>query len=61
MCYGFVGSYLVDLYVKYKKMENACQVVEEMPKFNEVSYNAKIVRYAKNGQGEEAILLLHQK
>jgi len=56
----FVGSALVDMYVKCAKMKDAQQVFENMPKRNVVSWTAMISGYAQNGHGEEAFKLFSQ-
>lgn len=53
----FVGSALVDMYVKCAKMKEAQQVFENMPKRNVVSWTAMISGYAQNGHCEEAFKL----
>lgn len=56
----FVGSALVDMYVKCAKMKEAQQVFENMPKRNVVSWTAMISGYAQNGHCEEAFKLFSQ-
>ncbi|KAJ0973417.1 hypothetical protein J5N97_021376 [Dioscorea zingiberensis] len=51
----FVGSSLADMYSKFGSLANACRVFDEMPHKDEVSWNAMIDGYAKNGDFEEAL------
>eukprot|EP01018_Ginkgo_biloba_P034752 Gb_24816 [translate_table: standard] len=56
----FVGSALVDMYVKCRNVENARHVFDKMPHRDVVSWTAMIAGYAQNGNGEEAIKLFRQ-
>eukprot|EP01018_Ginkgo_biloba_P026550 Gb_17962 [translate_table: standard] len=56
----YVGSALVDMYVKCGSVLDARQVFDRMHKRNNVSWTAMIAGYAHNGLGEEAIALFHQ-
>eukprot|EP01018_Ginkgo_biloba_P031723 Gb_04385 [translate_table: standard] len=56
----FVGSALVDMYVKCGSMENARHVFDKIPQRDVVSWNKMIAAYAQNGQGEEALTLFYQ-
>eukprot|EP01018_Ginkgo_biloba_P012014 Gb_13369 [translate_table: standard] len=56
----FVRNALVDVYAKCGSIEEACQQFERIPDRDVVSWNAMIVGYAQNGQGEEALKLFYQ-
>eukprot|EP01018_Ginkgo_biloba_P019599 Gb_25046 [translate_table: standard] len=56
----FVGNALVDMYSKCGNLENACQVFDEMPKRNVVSWSSMIMGYAMHGHGKEALQLFEQ-
>eukprot|EP01018_Ginkgo_biloba_P024010 Gb_22311 [translate_table: standard] len=56
----FVGSALVDMYVKCGSIKNAQQVFEKMPERNAVSWNAMISGYAQNGYVDDALNLFHK-
>jgi len=56
----FVGSALVDMYVKCGSVEKARDVFDKMPQRNRVSWTAIIAGYAQNGQGVEALKLFKQ-
>eukprot|EP01018_Ginkgo_biloba_P031910 Gb_25359 [translate_table: standard] len=56
----YVGSALVDMYVKCGSMEYACHVFDRMPKRNVVSWNTMISGYAQNGHAEEALKLFQK-
>eukprot|EP01018_Ginkgo_biloba_P031739 Gb_11664 [translate_table: standard] len=56
----FVGSALVDMYAKCGSLEDACQVFDQMPRRNVVSWNAMIVGYAMHGCGKQALQLFEQ-
>ncbi|RWR83535.1 pentatricopeptide repeat-containing-like protein [Cinnamomum micranthum f. kanehirae] len=51
----FVGSNLADMYSKCGALADACRVFDEMPLKDEVSWNAMIDGYAKNGDFCEAL------
>eukprot|EP01018_Ginkgo_biloba_P002677 Gb_01638 [translate_table: standard] len=53
----FVGSALVDMYVKCGSIKNARQVFDKMPKGDVVSWTAMIAGYAQNGHFNEALEL----
>lgn len=53
----FVGSALVDMYAKCRRIENARQVFDKMPQRNVVTWNAMIAGYAENGFVDEAMKL----
>eukprot|EP01018_Ginkgo_biloba_P019270 Gb_14391 [translate_table: standard] len=53
----FVGSAVVDMYVKCRSLENARKVFDKMPERNVVSWNAMISGYAHNGYAGEALKL----
>eukprot|EP01018_Ginkgo_biloba_P020180 Gb_23075 [translate_table: standard] len=56
----FVGSALVDMYVKCGSVENARKFFDEMPVRNVVSWNAMIAGYAQNGYVDEAMKLFQK-
>eukprot|EP01018_Ginkgo_biloba_P029527 Gb_22655 [translate_table: standard] len=56
----FVGSALVDMYAKCGGIEHAHKVFSNMPRRNEVSWNAMIAGYAQHGRGKEALQLFEQ-
>eukprot|EP01018_Ginkgo_biloba_P015982 Gb_28612 [translate_table: standard] len=56
----FVGSALVDMYGKSGNINDACQVFNEMPERNVVSWNAMIAGCAQHGRGNEALQLFEQ-
>eukprot|EP01018_Ginkgo_biloba_P031865 Gb_04144 [translate_table: standard] len=56
----FVGSALVDMYVKCGNIEDARHVFDKMPERNVVSWNALMAGYVQNGHGEEALALFHE-
>eukprot|EP01018_Ginkgo_biloba_P029523 Gb_22658 [translate_table: standard] len=56
----FVGSALVDMYAKCGSIRNAYEVFTNMPKRNEVSWNAMMAGYAQHGRGKEALHLFEQ-
>eukprot|EP01018_Ginkgo_biloba_P024036 Gb_18979 [translate_table: standard] len=53
----FVGSALVDMYVKCKSFENARKVFDNMSERDVVSWNAMIAGYSQNGDVDEALKL----
>eukprot|EP01018_Ginkgo_biloba_P017986 Gb_15352 [translate_table: standard] len=53
----FVGSALVDMYVKCDNVEEALKVFDKMTERNVVSWNTMITGYAQNGQVVEALEL----
>jgi pentatricopeptide repeat protein len=56
----FVGSALVDMYVKCGSLEKARDVFDKMTQRNTVSWTAMILGYAQNGQNIEAMKLFRQ-
>eukprot|EP01018_Ginkgo_biloba_P032084 Gb_05882 [translate_table: standard] len=56
----FVGSALVDMYVKCGSIENARNVFDKMPERDVVSWNAMIAGYTHNGDIEEALKLFQK-
>eukprot|EP01018_Ginkgo_biloba_P015752 Gb_28279 [translate_table: standard] len=56
----FVGSALVDMYVKCERTEAARKVFDEMPERNLVAWTAMINGYDRQGQCEEALTLFSQ-
>eukprot|EP01018_Ginkgo_biloba_P012605 Gb_10908 [translate_table: standard] len=51
----FVGTTLVDMYAKCRRIEDARHVFDKMPERNAVLWTAIISGYAQNGNGEEAL------
>ena len=45
-----LGNALVDIYAKYGCLAKAQQVLEELPAWDVISWNALITRYAQKGQ-----------
>eukprot|EP01018_Ginkgo_biloba_P022819 Gb_03626 [translate_table: standard] len=56
----FVGSALVDMYVKCGSIEIARQVFDKMPERNVVSWSTMIAGYAQNGHIDEALKLFEK-
>eukprot|EP01018_Ginkgo_biloba_P030678 Gb_05649 [translate_table: standard] len=56
----FVGSALVDMYVKCGSLEDARKVFDKLPDRNVVSWNAMIAGYAHNGHVDEALKLFQK-
>eukprot|EP01018_Ginkgo_biloba_P027696 Gb_25126 [translate_table: standard] len=56
----FVGSALVDMYIKCGSIENACKTFHKMPKRNVVSWNTMIAGYAQNGRFDDALKLFQE-
>eukprot|EP01018_Ginkgo_biloba_P037492 Gb_02031 [translate_table: standard] len=56
----YVGTALIDMYVKCGCIESARQVFDDMSKRNECSWNSMIAGYAQNGDANEALALFHQ-
>eukprot|EP01018_Ginkgo_biloba_P019323 Gb_30147 [translate_table: standard] len=56
----FVGSALVDMYVKCRSIKDAREVFDKMPDRNVVSWNAMITGYAQNGNVDAAFKLFQK-
>eukprot|EP01018_Ginkgo_biloba_P009883 Gb_00930 [translate_table: standard] len=56
----FVGSALIDMYVKCGNIKDARNVFDKMPDRNVVSWNAIIGGYAQNGYFDEAMKLFEK-
>eukprot|EP01018_Ginkgo_biloba_P024035 Gb_18986 [translate_table: standard] len=56
----FVGSALLDMYVKCGNIENARDVFDEMTERDVVSWNAMIAGYAQHGYVDEALKLFQK-
>jgi pentatricopeptide repeat protein len=56
----FVGSSVVDMYVKCGSIEDARKVFDKMPERNVVSWTAMIAGYAQNGHVDEAFELFEK-
>eukprot|EP01018_Ginkgo_biloba_P019097 Gb_21401 [translate_table: standard] len=55
----FVGSALVDMYAKCRRIDNARLVFNKLSQRDTVSWNAMIAGYAQNGHMDEALKLFH--
>lgn len=53
----FIGSALVDMFAKCRRLDDARQVFDRLPTRNVVVWNAMIGGYAKNGFAQEALEL----
>jgi len=51
----FVGSALVDMYIKFDDIDHAFQVFDKMPERNVLSWTAMMVGYAQKGHGYKAL------
>lgn len=51
----FVGSALVDMYIKCDNIDNAFKVFDKMPERNVVSWTAMMVGFAQKGYGDKAL------
>ncbi len=56
----FVGSSLIDMYVKCGSIEEAWRVFKKMPSRDVVSWNVMIMGHVKCGQGQKALELFQQ-
>eukprot|EP01018_Ginkgo_biloba_P003034 Gb_26694 [translate_table: standard] len=56
----FVGSGLIDVYVKCKRLDDASKVFDKLPERNVVLWSVMITGYAQNGHGEKALKLFMQ-
>ncbi|CAA0830051.1 Tetratricopeptide repeat (TPR)-like superfamily protein [Striga hermonthica] len=56
----YVGSALVDMYARCKRMEDAKVVFNGLHCKNEVSWNALIAAYAREGEGHHAVALFSE-
>eukprot|EP00253_Pinus_taeda_P001094 PITA_01094 len=56
----FVASALLDMYAKCGSIKRARMVFDQMPMRDDVLWNAMIVGYAQNGDGEETLRLFKQ-
>ncbi|PIN03826.1 hypothetical protein CDL12_23643 [Handroanthus impetiginosus] len=55
----YVGTSLVDMYAKCGEIEDSRTLFDGMKRKNAVTWNSIIAGYARNGLGEEAIVLFH--
>eukprot|EP01018_Ginkgo_biloba_P020809 Gb_00201 [translate_table: standard] len=55
-----VGTALIDMYAKCKRLDFAYQVFDNMFRRNVISWNAMIAGYAQNGYAKEALSLFYQ-
>eukprot|EP01018_Ginkgo_biloba_P027695 Gb_25125 [translate_table: standard] len=60
LCDVFVGSALVDMYIKCGSVEDACNVFNKLPERNVVSWTAMITGYAQNGHVDDALKLFQE-
>lgn len=56
----YVGSALVDMYTRCKKMDEAKAIFDGLKNKNEVSWNALIAAYAREGEGHNTIELFSE-
>eukprot|EP01018_Ginkgo_biloba_P024720 Gb_03959 [translate_table: standard] len=56
----FVASAIVDLYAKCGNIDDACQLFENMPERDAVSWNVMITGHAQHGRSKEALQLFVQ-
>lgn len=56
----FVGSALIDMYMKCGCIADASRVFDAMPQRNLVTWKTMVVGYAKNGHCNEALKLMYQ-
>ncbi|KAK6136203.1 hypothetical protein DH2020_030035 [Rehmannia glutinosa] len=56
----YVGSALVDMYARCKRMEEAKVIFDGLKSKNEVSWNALIAAYAREGEGHNAVKLFSE-
>lgn len=56
----FVGNSLISFYARCGSMDDSLLIFSRLPEKNEVSWNAVICGYAKNGKGKEAIDMFHE-
>eukprot|EP00250_Pteridium_aquilinum_P006020 c16015_g1_i1 orf=91-1743(+) len=59
-CNIFVGSALLDMYVKCQSLNDAHGVFEDMPEQDVVTWSTLMAGYACDGHGQEALDLFHQ-
>eukprot|EP00253_Pinus_taeda_P001063 PITA_01063 len=60
LCNVFVGSSMVDMYVKCGNLKDARKLFDKMPAHNVVSWTAMVAGYAQNGCLEEALELFRK-
>ncbi|XP_043719865.1 pentatricopeptide repeat-containing protein At3g12770-like [Telopea speciosissima] len=58
--YTIVGTGLINMYAKCGNLGCSCQVFEEMPEINLISWSAMIAGYGLHGKGREAIAVFNQ-
>eukprot|EP01018_Ginkgo_biloba_P027099 Gb_06370 [translate_table: standard] len=56
----YVGTAIVDMYAKLKRIEDASKVFNRMPEQDLVLWTAMVAGYAQNGQGEKALKMFCQ-
>ncbi|OWM86967.1 hypothetical protein CDL15_Pgr016003 [Punica granatum] len=56
----YIGTALIDMYAKCGCLNDALNVFEEMPKKNDVSWNAMISALASHGRAKEALALFRR-
>eukprot|EP01018_Ginkgo_biloba_P026305 Gb_39298 [translate_table: standard] len=56
----FVGSALVDMYIKCGSIDEASKVFNKMPERNAFSWTAMVAGYSQNGQVDDAFKLFHK-
>lgn len=57
---AFIGSTLIEMYVKCKSVESAFGVFDKMPKQDVLIWNAMITGYVQCGQGQDSLHIFHQ-
>eukprot|EP00250_Pteridium_aquilinum_P009902 c19016_g1_i1 orf=418-2880(+) len=57
---AFMGSFLVDMYVKCASLEEATIAFQGLPRRNVISWNALIAGYVNNGHEQIALHLFHE-
>ncbi|OAY72053.1 Pentatricopeptide repeat-containing protein [Ananas comosus] len=56
----FVGSSLIDMYMRCRDVADALRVFDEMPDRNSVTWKVMVIGYAKNGRCKEALKLMYR-
>ncbi|KAI5062550.1 hypothetical protein GOP47_0023089 [Adiantum capillus-veneris] len=57
---SFVGTALIDMYMKFRLVSKAQEVFDELPGSNIVSWNVLVTGYAQHGHVEEALACFKQ-
>ncbi|KAH0454586.1 hypothetical protein IEQ34_016510 [Dendrobium chrysotoxum] len=56
----FIGTALIDMYAKCGSLAHSCQIFDEMPTKNLISWSAMVSAYGLHGRGEEAVDFFNQ-